>query len=143
SRHRSQDMGQPLTRGPQASGLELAASRAASAGGAGASLFAGMDTTLSALAAGGGDGGGAAAAHLLHDYERRIHEVRAAFNPLDPSAMVPALGAALRVLREAAAAVPAGELAEEIRREEGDAVAALWRAAGLDLDVVAERETVV
>src|SRR5690606_38062293 len=56
---------------------------------------------------------------------------------------VPALGAALRVLREAAATVPRGELAEEIRREEGDAVAALWRAAGLDLDVVAERETVV
>lgn len=145
SRHRSQDMGRPLTPGPQSSALELAATRSGGDG-AGASLFAGVDTTLSALAFTlGGDEGSAlaSAAALLGEYEARVERARGGFNPLAAGELVGPLAGTLRLLRDAWSQLPEGELRNEVRREELQASAALWHAAGLELDAVADDETVV
>lgn len=146
SRHRSQDMGRPLTPGPQQSGLELVSSRVGegSAESEG-SIFAGVDTTLAARAAtsGGGPSAAAAAVAPLLEYESAVVAARRAYSPLAPGGLVAPLASALRLLRQAHATLPAGELRLAAEREIDDAAEALWSASGLELDAVAEDETVV
>jgi LmbE family N-acetylglucosaminyl deacetylase len=149
SRHRSQDMGRPLTPGPQASGLELVASRGPIPPQL-ESLFTGLDSTLSArvaraasTAGNGEENAMAAAAPLLRDYESRAEAIRLAFNPLAPDRLVPMLAEALRGLRRAVALLPSGELRDAAVAEGADAEAALWRASSLELDAVSDQETVI
>jgi LmbE family N-acetylglucosaminyl deacetylase len=147
SRHRSQDMGRPLTPGPQASALELTENRSGAADAA-ASLFGGIDTTLSARAAAAGaasDEGNelARALPLLRDYERTVLRLRDGFNPLALERTVSELAEALRILRAALATIPAGGLRAAAASELGDAERALWSAARLELDALVDDETVV
>ena len=156
SRHRSQDMGRPLTPGPQASGLRVLAARAdAPAGGTNgappgerASFFAGLDTTLSQRAA-QASAAAAEAAARLRAYEVAVGQARAEFNPMQLAPLAARLDAASGLLRQAESAVarlPAGERAElgfRLAVERAELDDALVRAAGLVLDAVAEAEQVV
>lgn len=146
SRHRSQDMGRPLTPGPQASGFELVAANLPGGQYKG-SLFAGVDTTLSATLSGAGvqDEGSvvASAFSLAREYEDRVGEIREGFNPLASGGVVEELAAALRLLRNAVQPLPAGELRATGMAEVEDVEAALWSAARLQLEAVSNDETLV
>jgi LmbE family N-acetylglucosaminyl deacetylase len=150
SRHRSQDMGSLLVPGPQTSVLRLMKSRVPE-GPDHASIFAGLDTTIAAHAAGAAAlasraGAGSTLAALLADYEERVARARDRFNPLAPAALVPELAGAVALLARARAEpMPASqpELAFRIAAEHEKATQALWLAAGLVLDAIAEEETVV
>jgi len=145
SRHRSQDMGRPLTPGPQESGFELVLP--GSTGISDRGLFAGVDTTLSGLLESLGEGSEsstvAAALPLVRDYEQRVSRAKAHFNPLQPGSIVEELAAALSTLRSAMEPFPDGAVREAMWAEAADVEAALWRASGLELDVVSSDETIV
>jgi LmbE family N-acetylglucosaminyl deacetylase len=128
SRHRSQDMGRPLTPGPQASTLELTEDRSGAA----------------AAAAGADEGNDLARAlPLLRGYERAVLHLRDGFNPLAPERIVPELAEALRSLRSALAMLPEGALGAAAASELVDAERALWSAARLELDALVDDETVI
>ena len=82
SRHRSQDMGQLQRPGPSTARLALVAARVGGAG----SLFAGVDTTVHGPPPG------------LDRYAPLIDSARATLNPWHPSAVLPYLIRALRLL---------------------------------------------
>ncbi|HUG40112.1 MAG TPA: PIG-L family deacetylase [Longimicrobiales bacterium] len=185
SRHRSQDMGVPQAPGPRRTAFDRidpadpppVGDRSGFGGvpegvevGDG-SLFAGLDTLLSqradrlAAAAAPVDRPGLRRiAALLLDYERQVAAIRAAFNPLDPGAVLPPLAAAATALETAAGALEeralpalpglpalsAGSADGAIRDlhfhladEIADVGEALLRAANVKLDVVAGDELVV
>jgi LmbE family N-acetylglucosaminyl deacetylase len=130
SRHRSQDMGQAEAPGPQRVALRVLDGAHPAAA---ASLFAGLDTTLSQRARSAG-----AAPHVVSEleaYERSVRQLRSSFNPLRAHELVEPLGRALLLLRgiEAPAA-----LRFHIAHEVDDVAAALRQAAGLVLDVSAD-----
>lgn len=149
SRHRSQDMGRPLTPGPEISRVRLALSRVGPTP-PGASLFAGVDTTLSSLAA---RAGARRAEPLLARYEASVSEARGRFNPLSGASLVPALQRSHALLDSAAAAMGAAtaaggsaahrELALRVREEQANLRSALALSAGLVFDVVSSAERVV
>jgi LmbE family N-acetylglucosaminyl deacetylase len=87
SRHRSQDMGQLQRPGPSSVGLALLATRRASATGAAAGLFAGVDTIV--------PGAG------MDRYAVLIDSARATLNPWRPAAVLPYLTRALHILGSA------------------------------------------
>ena len=154
SRHRSQDMGQAETAGPQSVALSLlagdhpgrravtetgdgpAGSAGRAPGNVGPSLFAALDTTLSQRARTAG--ASAPILRLLELYEAGIHEAREAFNPLRPAETGRALVSLHQHLLRVAvtAELPALEfhLAEEIVRLEH----AYRLAGGFVLDAVAD-----
>jgi hypothetical protein len=147
SRHRSQDMGRPLTPGPQSSVLQLAEGRSTEAPADG-SIFSGVDTTLSARAAASGQASDeghdfAPVLPLLLDYDRRVLAIREAFNPLAPARIVPDLAEALRLVRAAVESLPAGDLRDVAVAEAADAEAALWSAGNLALEAAADDETLI
>ncbi|MBI4408388.1 MAG: PIG-L family deacetylase, partial [Gemmatimonadetes bacterium] len=163
SRHRSQDMGQAQLPGPRASRVQLVARAsdppqavapgAVAAGAPEPSMFTGVATTLAAKVQ----------AHMavspyplrpalatLTEYETHIERVRAEYNALAPSALVPGLAAAVGLLQRADSqlvAVGPGPGMDDLRfllnRELEDARTALARAAGLVLDAIADDERVV
>jgi LmbE family N-acetylglucosaminyl deacetylase len=151
SRHRSQDMGRLLTPGPQATTLTLLDSRLDESGSR--SLFAGVDTTLSAhartaAAASGGSGGTARPTELFGRYESAVAAVRDGFNPLRPERIVPRLAAAALMLEEAVRGLEADQSADADLRFRVDVERrklsnALRRAAGIELDAIASDEAVV
>lgn len=157
SRHRSQDMGRALTPGPQTTGLLLESTHADLGlfGGPGGSVFAGVDTTLSARAA-RVMGGGTAAGQLrnaLTRYQATIDDARRVFNPLLPAQIVPFLAEAARLLDEAervaspmlaaTAEGAGGDLAFQLAVEREQLHDALSRAARVELDLLASDETPV
>ncbi|HEX8272698.1 MAG TPA: PIG-L family deacetylase [Longimicrobiaceae bacterium] len=150
SRHRSQDMGRPEPAGPQWAYLRRfpAAGPAGDAAAPEASLFAGIDSTLSAGAlADAGRRGRVAAA--LAEYQGLAERLRREANPLEPGRVVPELARALALLdrAEAALAGDASPAVEELRfrlaAERGDARAALARAAGVVFEAVADDARIV
>src|SRR5690606_24335248 len=60
-----------------------------------------------------------------------------------PESLIEDLAAALRVVRQAARQLPPGRLRDAAATEEAEAESALWRAAGMELDVVASDEALV
>lgn len=167
SRHRSQDMGRALVPGPQRVILQ----RVDRAEQAGTPLFAGLDTTLSVRARALGANVPPALTAILREYDDVVPTIRAAFNPLEPGALVPRLAHAAGLLERAAGLMAgfggdptdagrpsttaagspptpgsANALADlhfHLAAELDDARAALTRAAGIVLDAVASRERVI
>jgi LmbE family N-acetylglucosaminyl deacetylase len=142
SRHRSQDMGRPEPAGERWGYLVRVVPAPA---GPEASVFAGLDTSLSQLADRAGLG---TAAQALREYEALAARARAEANPLSPDTLVPDLARALGLLTTARgqamqAGVPAADLAFRLEQEMDDARAALARAAGLRLDAVSAAEHAV
>lgn len=160
SRHRSQDMGQPEPIGPrQIELVVLAGDHPASVPGTpsgagrprsqrdtgGASLFAGLDTTLSQLAArtGSSQRETATPAHVaaLRRYETQVGVARDSFNPLASGSTARILGQASVELTRAdsiAAHADAGEVRRAIADEREKLDDALWTAAGLVVDAQAD-----
>ncbi|HEX7052296.1 MAG TPA: PIG-L family deacetylase, partial [Longimicrobiales bacterium] len=137
SRHRSQQMGRTYPPGPQ----QVALNRVDVEAPGEASIFAGVDTTLSARARSLG-----AAPDLLRTleaYDAAVARARGGFNPLEPGAIVPDLAEALELVDRAAAALAGrdGDAATELRfhveAERADVRAALALAAGVVVGAVA------
>jgi LmbE family N-acetylglucosaminyl deacetylase len=135
SRHRSQDMGRAAPIGPQSSALSVVAGPYPTDG---ASLFAGLDTTLVQHARTAG--AGPRVIERLQQYERSVHEIRDAYNPLRAHELAQPLARALRILREVER--PAGDgghaLRTALEAEEQRAADALRQAAGIVVDVVTD-----
>ena len=149
SRHRSQDMGRPETPGPQWSAL-VRQTPGAPVAAAGASLFAGIDTTLEQRAAAAPPLAGAQARELagaLRMYADAVARVRADLNPLEPAAIAPHAARAARALVRANALLagsdPHAALRYHVERELRDAQALLARASGLVIDAVADDDRIV
>jgi LmbE family N-acetylglucosaminyl deacetylase len=149
SRHRSQDMGRLLTPGPQWSSLSLAATRTAGHGQGG--LFAGVDTTLSAIAArslAGGWNGAEPLTDLLVRYEETVGEILRIYNPLAPESASRLLAGAAAILDETlalreASAAPGDALLFHLRAQRAVVEEALLRAAGVVVDATLPHETLV
>ena len=149
SQHKSQSMGGIEVRGPMPTGLKLLAS-IAPAPASEAGVFDGLDTSIPGIAALSGLPAGTFGAELaaLHAAAGRA---LTGFNALDPARSVPAIAEALKAVRTARSALAratAPELAKAdadflLALKEEDAADALVRAAGLTLDPLADRETVV
>lgn len=154
SRHRSQDMGRAEPPGPQRTPLMYRL--APSDDSRGASVFAGVDTLLSArattLAMRGPSaerGALAETARLLRRYEAAVTQARVRFNPLVSHAIVPTLvqaGAALDGAWDRLAGSSAGtasSLRALLAFERARLADAIARAAGVTIDVVADAPQVV
>ncbi|MGE0394175.1 MAG: NEW3 domain-containing protein, partial [Vicinamibacterales bacterium] len=149
SQHKSQSMGGIEVRGPMTTGLKLLTSLvppAATEGG----VFDGIDTSLAGIAATSGLPAGTLAGEL-GALQTAAARALAEFNALQPSRSVPAIAATLKAVRAARAVLQAAagsELAKAdadflLALKEDDAAEALVRAAGITLDPLADRETVV
>ena len=143
SRHRSQDMGRLELPGPQWTRARRLSPPPAEE----ASLFAGVDTTLSAAARAVAD---PQVRRLLAAYDEIALRLRSELNAFAPDRLLPDLARALRLLRQADSLLARGNAAgprEALRfliaAEQEDAQAALARAAGLKFDVVAGDERIV
>ncbi|HTY40670.1 MAG TPA: PIG-L family deacetylase [Thermoanaerobaculia bacterium] len=141
SLHRSQDMGRLQEAGPQDTEVGWVSG---GEGRDGKDLFAGVDTRLSAIAAETADPGrrAAIAGHL----DRVSAETAAALQKLstpDLAALAPSIARALSELRAARVLAQPGDGAVGMLLDEKIALAqaALAAAAGVTLDVLAERET--
>ncbi|MFW6078069.1 MAG: PIG-L family deacetylase, partial [Gemmatimonadota bacterium] len=166
ARHRSQGMGGAEPPGPREAALRLVASRSDSAADiAGADPFAGLPVTLeervraaaedvdggttttSAFADAGRSAGHSPASRALADaaaYDALTDTLRSDYNALEPDALVPALTAALeRLDRLAEAGAESGALRFHVAAECADLHDALRRAARIELDALADDETVV
>ena len=145
-RHRSQDMGRPLPRGPRSTAVNLLEDRTRpGAAGREGSIFTGIDTTLSARAA-ASLGDTATAARLLASYDSAAAAVRATLNPFFPDASVPLLAGAARLLLAADSALPGSPAGQTlrwyVRAELADAAAVLTGAERLVLDASSPVEQV-
>lgn len=135
SRHRSQDMGQAQPPGPHSTPLAPVAGDPPAGA---ASPFAGLDTTLVQRA---GDGAARAA---LEEYEAAVARAKKAFNPLAPDRLVEPLADAVDALDRALGKVDDdGDLRFHLRNEREQAARALRIAAGVTLDVTADRRQIV
>lgn len=132
SRHRSQDMGQAESPGPQRVALRVLAGDHPPGA---RSLFAGVDTLLSQRARAAGTTVGAA--RTLEQYEERVQQLRAAFNPLYPAATANRLIDAHAVLRQALD-VGGDALAPLVHAELARVEQALALAAGIVVDATAD-----
>lgn len=149
SQHKSQSMGGIEVRGPMTTGLKLLTSLAPSAAGE-SSVFDGLDTSITGIAATSGLPPGTLAAEL-GALQAAAARALGEFNALQPSTSVPAISATLKAVRAARAALKGAagsELAKAdadflLALKEHDAADALARAAGVTLDPLADRETVV
>jgi len=160
SRHRSQDMGARQAPGPRRTEFDRIdpadppAVVLRSGGGPGrqlegapqrnSSLFAGVDTLLSQRAGGMADG----VVEALREYERRVSQIRRAFDPEAPWRTVAPLTQAHRQLERAhrqleAAGAGADALRQHLRDEQADLDAALLAVSGVELLVESDEELVV
>jgi LmbE family N-acetylglucosaminyl deacetylase len=143
--HRSQDMGREQLAGPARGSLLWIAG---GAGGAGDDPFAGIDTSLSAIA--GSLPEGAARdeiAGLLDRVERTARAARGRLTPATVEEVVPALAEIVDLLghvREVLAGLgPEAVAARELVAEKADVAGyGLAAAAGVVVEAVADRETV-
>jgi LmbE family N-acetylglucosaminyl deacetylase len=151
SRHRSQDMGRPEPAGPQWAHLRrwpVGGPAGENGGAAPASLFAGVDTTLTARALADAARRGRADAAFA-EYGTLVARLRSEANPLEPGRLVPELGRALALLARAGDALAgdtsaaARDLRFRLAAERDDARAALARAAGLVFEATADDARVV
>ena len=131
--HRSQDMAQPETPGPatvRLQWIEDSERRSQPP----ASIFAGIDTTLSQLAAAREP----AVESALIGYEQQVAELLGRTSLLDPSPSVRPLAAGLATLTAAGEGIEDLQLRDAVEGEIADVRAALWQAAGLQLRAVAD-----
>ncbi|HEV2735997.1 MAG TPA: PIG-L family deacetylase, partial [Longimicrobiaceae bacterium] len=150
SRHRSQDMGRPEPAGPQWAHLRRfpVAGPAGDAAAPETSLFAGVDSTLSAGAL-ADSGRRSRVGAAFAEYQALAERLRREANPLEPGRLVPELARAVALLDRADAALAgdataAGrELRFRVAAERGDAHAALARAAGVVFEATADRARIV
>ena len=133
SRHRSQDMGRPELPGPRWGTLRRILPEG---GGTEATMWTGIDTTLAIEGP-----AESATARALADYQRRVDEIRARFNPLDPRASANELLRALNSLRVALDSLPrtngVAELHDDIAAEMDKVQEAAVAALGIVIDAVA------
>lgn len=149
SQHKSQSMGSIEVRGPMESGLRLLQS-VVPGGGQEESVFDGVDTTIAGIAGLAGLPAGVLTAELAA-VSTAAARALAEFNALRPAALVPPLAAGLRATRAARQALsrtaaPKGARAEAdflLAIKEQDFADALTRAAGVVVDPLVDRETVV
>lgn len=149
SQHKTQDMGTIETRGPQQSGL-IRLESFVSSGAREASVFEGIDTSVSGLATLAGLPQGALARELatMADAARRALSEYAA---LEPRTIIPALVDGLRATRAARTAVASVDAPADARADanfllafkEREFTDALTRAARVVVDPLADAETVV
>jgi LmbE family N-acetylglucosaminyl deacetylase len=140
SLHRSQDMGRLQEPWPQDTSIGWVAG---GAGKEGKDLFAGIDTRLRAIAAEAADPGRRAEMEKRLDrVETLTAESRRRLSSPDVASIVPLLAEALAELRAARALVGPGDGGVGMLLDEKIALAggALAGAAGVTLDVLAERE---
>lgn len=149
SQHKSQSMGGIEVRGPMTTGLKLLTSLAPEATSENG-VFDGIDTSLAGIAVTSGLPAGTLATEL-GALQAAAARALTEFNALQPSKSVPAVAAALKAVRAARTALkdaPGPALAKAdadflLALKEDDAADALARAAGITLDPLADRETVV
>ncbi len=149
SQHKSQEMGSIEPRGPSTSGLRLVDSRVPAAA-AEQSVFDGIDVSIPGLAALAGLPPGTLASEL-QAIDAAAKQALADYDPRAPERIVPALAAGLRATREARQALAAAPLAAAAAADadfllsfkERDFSEAVVRAAGVDVDPLADDETVV
>ena len=148
SQHKSQQMGVLELRGPHASRLRLLETRVAG-GGSDESLFDGIDTTVPGIAAVVGLPPGSLGDELAA-IERAARRAMRDFDALTPSVITPALAEGLTAVREARDALHGLDVDADARFEADFLLAhkarqfedALQHAAGVIVDVLADRETV-
>lgn len=163
SQHRSQDMGVAQPYGSRVSALTLwaqAPDLAEGSAGAGAGLFAGIDTTLTGLANAVGDtGSGRELEGHLQSYRAAVRQAGEALSPVSPWAAAPHLARALSALDEAlratraqmhseAAGAGVGDIDEadviwELERRRVMLVEALATAAGIVVRTTADDDLIV
>jgi LmbE family N-acetylglucosaminyl deacetylase len=149
SQHKSQEMGVPELKGPQASALRLVESLVAATP-TESSVFDGLDTSIPGIAALAGLPAGSLASELA-TIEAAVKAALDEYDPRRPEAIVSHLArglTAVRAARTAAAALPGASEASRaeadflLSHEEREFEAALVVASGLVVDVLADRETV-
>jgi len=149
SQHKSQSMGSIEVRGPMTTGLKLLTSVTPDAANE-AGVFDGIDTSLTGIAVTSGLPQGTLHAELTA-LQATAARALAEFNALQPAKSVPAIAALLRAARAARAALASAAGTAQAKADadfllalkEADATEALARAAGITLDPLADRDTVV
>src|SRR6185503_11141492 len=149
SQHKTQAQGGIEPKGPQASGLLLLQSGVQSPRPE-RSIFEGIDTTVPGLAKAAGLPDGTIRAELA-SMDAAARKALADYEPLEPARILPALGDGLRATRAARAAVKSAAATADARADadfllsfkEQEFIDAMIRAAGVVVDPLADRETVV
>lgn len=149
SQHKSQQMGGIEPLGPATVALRRVESRVG-APDEETSVFDGLDTSIRGLAALAGLPAGTIAAELAAIDDAASQALRE-FRPLEPERLVPLLASGLDATRRARRALAGAEGTAEARAdadfllagEEQTFVDALAQAAGVTVDPLAERETIV
>jgi hypothetical protein len=149
SQHKTQEMGTIELRGPAASTVLLVDSQVQGPRPE-RSIFDGIDVTLPGLAKLAGLPEGSLRAELAA-MDAAATKALADYSPLKPEALVPTIAEGLRATRAARAAAKATSASAEAKADadfllafkEHDFIEALTRAAGVDVDPIADEETVV
>jgi LmbE family N-acetylglucosaminyl deacetylase len=147
SLHRTQEQGFLELGGPQSSGVRLLESRV-KAGATETSVFEGLDTSLGGLCALSGLPAGSISRPLA-EAESAAAAARDALDVRAPAGVVPDLARGLRALRQALAEVPSlaaptaakDEALFLLQTKEREFAEALARAAGVQVDALADQET--
>jgi hypothetical protein len=148
SQHKSQGMGALELLGPASTAVRSVEALVATSSPE-RSIFAGIDTTVPGLAALAGLPEGALREHLA-TMDAASARALSTFQPLQPSASIPALAEGLRATRAALTALASlqaqAEAKEDARflltRKEEEFIEALTRAAGVVVDPLADAETI-
>lgn len=139
SRHRSQDFGQAQTLGPRTTAVALEVSHVTAD--ANGSMFAGIDTTLSASAVTAREAVNVIRA--LQRYDSLIASARERLSAYSSDAVASVLAVAVRELTDIRPAIRAEKLAFAVGKEHAAAQRALLQAAGVVIDAVSSTETIV
>jgi hypothetical protein len=147
SQHKSQEMGVPELRGPQASAMRLLESLVPHPADE-TSVFDGLDTSVGGLARLSGLPPGALDTQLA-SIVRATKAALAQYDPLDPAKIVQPLAEGLRSVRAARAALPTAAGTDDARADadillgvkELQFEGVLARAAGIVVDPLADAET--
>jgi LmbE family N-acetylglucosaminyl deacetylase len=141
SQQKTQQMGSLELRGRQLSALRLVESSVA-AGGEETSVFDGIDTSIRSIA----DfetAPNAALERLLASLERSAKDALEAYRPLEPQALLPVLSTALGIAKRAHSAAQSSDAERLIDEKIREIETALVLAAGIEIDALADAETVV
>jgi LmbE family N-acetylglucosaminyl deacetylase len=139
SRHRSQDFGQAQTPGPRTTAVELEVSQVSA--GANGSIFAGMDTTLSAKAVTAREAVNVVRA--LERYDSLIASAQERLSAYRSDAVASVLATVVRELAAIRPAIRDEDLDFAVGKKHVAAQRALLQAAGIVIDAVSGTETIV
>lgn len=141
SQQKTQQMGSLELHGPQYSMLRLAASRTDTAAAA-TGIFEGIDTSLSAIAD-LEDAPSSDFVSMLLALERLAANALAAWEPLEPGALVPQLAEGLSLARAAWALARSADARHHLGAKIEEFEHAMLLAAGITVDALANSDTVV